>query len=162
MQCIHCTTVADESQERLEICESTKDLKNILDLIKEWAHMIMWRKISNKLNTLYREAKLNKCTESDQHSAATRFKAALGVRSFWLEQVPEGNILKSPDESEDSCDFILEGSTQATDASSAPNECQCVCSPRWSTVTKCSLVAFSFLHYKKENVDKQFEKECEL
>ena len=66
MQCRHCTSGADEKQEHLEVCGSTQELKGKLDLTKEKEHMIFWRKISNKLDKQYREAKLNKPAESDQ------------------------------------------------------------------------------------------------
>ena len=49
MQCRHCNTREDKPRENLVNCESTKDLR----------HNLLWRKISNKLKSLYREANLN-------------------------------------------------------------------------------------------------------
>ena len=51
-------------QEHLEVCESTQHLKVKLDMSKNKERMIFWRKISNKLDKQYKEAKLNK--PSDQ------------------------------------------------------------------------------------------------
>ena len=53
--------------------------------------MIFWRKLSGQ-DKQYRNAKLNKSTESDQPIVKknTKYKAAKGGRSIKVESVPEG------------------------------------------------------------------------
>ena len=87
MQCRRCTAGADKTQEHLEICEYTTELRHNMDLNKEWDHMLLWWKMS----------KINKPTYSDQPSAATRVKATRGGISFQLKQIPERNNLESLD-----------------------------------------------------------------
>ena len=56
MQCRHCTSGEDETQEHLEKCEFTKAMRKNFELENEREHMILWRKINRALKELYKKA----------------------------------------------------------------------------------------------------------
>ena len=94
-----------------------------LDISKEKEHIVLRRKISNKLDKQYREAILNKPVESEQSivKKKTIYKAARGGRSNGVESFPEGTKLDSPGEHRETCDIICEDLIHATVAFSAPD-----------------------------------------
>ena len=59
LKCSHCNSGEDETQEHLETCEYTSELRRNLDLTKKREHIILWRKINKNLRELYRKANLN-------------------------------------------------------------------------------------------------------
>ena len=73
-------------------------------------------KINKNLSELYRKANLN---TKGKGQSTTKSKATQGGRSRWIRQEPHGTIIYSPDDSEETCYTIREGSTQAIEASSA-------------------------------------------
>ena len=119
MQCRHCTSGEDETQEHLETCDFTSEMRRNLNLNKEREHMILWRKITKNLRELYKKANLNNKKTSDGHSSTTKVKATQGGRSCRIGQEPQGTSTDSPDDSEETCYIIREGLTQATEAISA-------------------------------------------
>ena len=45
----HCQQTEEETQEHLEICVGTKDLRVKLDMEKKLDHMVIWREMNRKL-----------------------------------------------------------------------------------------------------------------
>ena len=52
MHCRLCTTGENETQEQLEICEFTKEMRKNLDLGKRDAKIVLWRKITRELQEI--------------------------------------------------------------------------------------------------------------
>ena len=57
MKCKCCKSGADETQEYLEECDFTKDMRISLDLQKEKDRSTLWRRISRALRYLYKMEK---------------------------------------------------------------------------------------------------------
>ena len=136
MQCRHRTSGEDKTQEHLEKCEFRKIMSKNLNLENEREHMIWWREINKALRELYRKANLN---DKGSGETTTKSKATRGGRSSRIGQEPQGNIIDSPDENEESCYNICEGSTQAVEATSALDmsvECRCSDHPWLSTIAR--------------------------
>ena len=114
MQWRHCNSWEDETQEHLERCTFTSEMRRNLDLTKEREHLILWRKINKNLRELHRNANLN--TKKEVMGMAQPLK----LRPFMQGgRVGSETSTDSPNESEVSCYIILEGPTQATEAISA-------------------------------------------
>ena len=52
MECRHCNTTDEETQEHLEIRKGTEDLRKDLGLEKEHDHMLLWRKLTRRLKDI--------------------------------------------------------------------------------------------------------------
>ena len=78
--------------------------------------MILWRKIKINLKELYRKANLN---NKDNGQSPNNSKATQRGRSRRIGQKPFGTSINLPDDSEETCYIICEGSTQAIEAPSA-------------------------------------------
>ena len=55
MCCRYCKLGEDETQEHMETCESTTELREGLNLKIEREHIILWRKINRKLFKEYND-----------------------------------------------------------------------------------------------------------
>ena len=77
------------------------------------------RKINKNLRELYRKANLNAKKGSEGQSPTTDVRATHGGRSCRIGQEPPGTSTDSLNESEETCQIIREGSTQAIEATSA-------------------------------------------
>ena len=58
-QIIYKPTQEDETQENLETCEYTREMRKNLDLNKEREHIILWKNIDKNLRELYKKVNLN-------------------------------------------------------------------------------------------------------
>ena len=79
MSCRYCSTGEEETQEHMETCESTTELREGLNLKIEREHIILWRKINRKLFKEYNdvstiEAELEKAGlyQADNNEAPRR------------------------------------------------------------------------------------------
>ena len=52
MNCGHCKTTVEETQEQLEICPETADLRIKLEIEREHKHIVFWRKMTSKLKEI--------------------------------------------------------------------------------------------------------------
>ena len=55
MNCRYCTSGEEETQEHIETCDFSSEMRKKLNLNKEREHMILWRKITWKLNEVYND-----------------------------------------------------------------------------------------------------------
>ena len=53
MACILCTSGENETQDHLEKCEFTRDMRKNLDLELRDDKIVLWRKITRALNEIY-------------------------------------------------------------------------------------------------------------
>ena len=79
-----CNSGEEETQEHMETCESTTELREGLNLKIEREHIILWRKINRKLFKEYNdvssiEAKLVKTTQTTMRHPAEEGRVELGT-----------------------------------------------------------------------------------
>ena len=103
MQCRHCSSGEDETQEK---CESTKGMSEKLNIAKERYYVILWRKIKRNIKEFYRKANLN---TKDKGQSPTNSNATQGGRSHRIGQEPHGTSIKSQDDSQETGYTIFEG-----------------------------------------------------
>ena len=53
MTCRYCSTGEDETQEHMENCEFSSEIRKGLNIVKERDLIIMWRKLNTKLYKVY-------------------------------------------------------------------------------------------------------------
>ena len=117
MCCRYCKSGEEETQEHMETCESTTELREGLNLKIEREHIILWRKINRKLFKEYNnvstiEAELKKAGlyQADNNKAPRRGRSSRIGHN--LEKA--GTIL--PDENKETCKLVREVPYQTTEA----------------------------------------------
>ena len=83
MSCRYCTSGEEETQEHMETCESTSEMRQRLNLTIEREHIILWRKINRKLfkeyndvTTIESELKKAGLYKSDNNKATRRGRSS--------------------------------------------------------------------------------------
>ena len=109
MSCRYCSTGEDETQEHMENCEFSSEIRKGLNLVKERDLIIMWRKLNTKLYKVY-----NKVSSREENLRRlglyipNNTKEINMIRKNRIGQNSDEECTNSPDVNGEACEHIRE------------------------------------------------------